>query len=121
MALGSQILPEGVDACCIACSSPLYFIPDSYPLSFHCRNGHYLTLTDLLDDLLSTRKKHTPSTLDCWRARACLLHELAKRALQSGHAFAAADYQDAANRLDQWVTKLRALLPRAPRQTRHSG
>lgn len=96
---------------CNACDGALFFLPDAYPLVFRCHNGHFLTLGDLLDRLLS-RDPGTSATVEVgWTETAVFLHKLAARALQCGHAFAAADFQDAATRVDRWVITLRTLVP----------
>lgn len=108
-ALGSELLTEEPEVCCIACSKALYFFPDFYPLSFYCVGGHFQTIEDLLDESLSAEKTLRPSTLEYWRRKALVLHDLARRALSSGHTLVAADLQDAAHRIDGWVANLQKL------------
>jgi hypothetical protein len=111
----------GLGANCIACDGDLYYVPDCYPLIFRCANAHCLTLEDLLSH------DHRPgaaepvnlpqSTLDAWVARARILHELSGTALRNGHAFMAADFQEAANRIEGWVSTLRSLLAKLGRSS----
>ena len=105
-ALGRELLPEQPDVCCIACNKALYFFPDFYPLAFYCAGGHFQTIEDLLDQSLSAEKN---STLESWKKKALVLHDLTRRALSSGHALVAADLQDAAHRIDGWVANLEKL------------
>ena len=104
---------------CLACDRDLHFVPDCYPLIFRCANGHFLTLGDLLshDEARETTGtvNLSQSTLDAWTARARILHELSRSALQNGHAFMAADFQEAANRIDGWVSTLKSLLTKLGR------
>lgn len=95
---------------CIVCGGPLTFFPDSYPLVFICDQGHGQTLRDVLDNLLLDRKLPRTSTVDFWEERIVLLRGLAARALRQGQIFAAADFQEAAGWVEQWVQTLRALL-----------
>jgi hypothetical protein len=113
---GSDPLPLEIVGC-IACDTQLYFLPDSYPLVFHCGNGHCFTITDLLDDPHLLDRMSRGSTVKCWEGKAYLLHDLAGRALRNGNAFTAADFQEAAGRFDNWVAQLRALSsPPVPHQ-----
>ena len=113
--LGGDPLPAEVDVRCIACGGGLYFLPDSYPLVFHCELGHFLTIEDLLDEFLPLGKTPIAPDLEFWERGARMLHELAARALEGGHALNAADFQDTAGRIDRWVGQLRLLLPRTSR------
>jgi hypothetical protein len=103
-------LPQGAKVGCIACSEPLYFLPDSYPLAFHCGNGHFLTVPDLLDGYLPQDRKAPMPALELWKQNAILFHRLAAQAMEGGHALVAADFQETAGRIDQWVAQLRTLL-----------
>ena len=93
-------LPNDAEVRCVACGSPLRFDPSSYPLIFRCESGHSLTIQDLLDEV---PPRH-------WRETCGLLQQLAGEALSSGHALAAADLQETADRFDQWLASLRKLL-----------
>ena len=95
---------------CIVCGGELNFAPDAYPLVFRCNEGHGQTLRDVLDELLLHRKSPRASTVDFWEERSLLLRGLAGRALREGHVFAAADFQEAAGWVEQWVDSLRLLL-----------
>jgi hypothetical protein len=108
---GGESLPEGARIDCNACGGTLYYFPDSYPLAFHCESGHFFTVRDLLDELLAHGRNAPTSTLQSWRGNAMLLRQMAGRALEGGHAFAAADLQETAHRIDLWVAKLQVLLP----------
>ena len=99
-----------LDVHCITCDRAVYFWPDSYPLAFHCEKGHFLTLSDLLNDALADPPA---PALELWPKRSSLLRRLASQSLERGHAFAAADFQEAANRVDRWVQNLRALLSKS--------
>jgi len=112
--LGGDLLPREAGVHCIACGDELYFLPDSYPLAFHCQSGHFLTIQDLLDEFLPLGK--TPDSLDLefWERSARLLHQLAARAMEERHALNAADFQDTADRITRWVAQLRLLVPRTP-------
>jgi len=107
---GGVPLPKDAEVRCIACGNPLYFFPDCYPLAFHCEDGHFQTVRDLLDELLPLRKAPQPTALEHWRRKSLLLEELAGRALTGGHALAAADLLETADRITCWVHSLRKLL-----------
>jgi hypothetical protein len=112
---GGIPLPEDADVCCIACGEPLYFLPDSYPLVFHCEGGHFLTVRDLLDESLPLAKKPRRPALECWRRKSLLFEDLAGQALLGGHALVAADLQETAGLIDMWAASLIKLLgPDAP-------
>jgi|SRR5882672_614033 len=99
---------------CIVCGGALNFRPEYYPLVFRCENGHSQTLRDILDELLLHRKTPHASTVECWEERMLLLRGLAEHALRRGQIFAAADFQEAAGWVEQWVRMLRLLLPDTP-------
>jgi hypothetical protein len=96
---------------CLACGDSLYFLPDSYPLVFHCEGGHFLTIRDLLDEALPAGRAPLPDALTHWGHKAQVLHQLAARSLERGQILVAADFQETAGRIDQWIQQLRALLP----------
>lgn len=108
--LGGVPLPEAFEARCLACSGPLYFNPDSYPLVLHCGSGHFLTVQDLLDASLPPGRTPPTAALQTWEQRCRLFEDLARDALVGGHALAAADLQETALRIDLWVLNLRKLL-----------
>jgi len=110
--LGGDPLPAEADVHCIACGSELYFLPDSYPLAFHCVEGHFLTIQDLLHEFLPLGKAPEVPNLEFWERSARLLHQLAARALELRHVLNAADFQEMAIRIDRWVAQLRTLLPK---------
>ena len=112
MTLGKPV-PGETDVRCIACGKSLFFLPDSYPLVFHCEDGHFLTIQDLLDEELPQGKTAPTAALEFWTRKAGHLRALAASSLGLGHAFIAADLQDTAGRIDQWVTQLKGLLARA--------
>jgi hypothetical protein len=109
--LGGDPLPQEADVHCIACDGDLFFLPDCYPLTFHCENGHFLTIRDLLDEFLPLGKTPNAPALEFWERSARLLHQLAGRALEQRHALNAADFKESADRIDQWTRQLRMLLP----------
>ena len=113
MSLGNDPVPGEVEVRCIACGRPLSFLPDSYPLVFHCGTGHFWTIQDLLDEELPQGKGTPMAAVEFWARKAGHLRGLAASSLGRGHAFIAADLQDTARRIDQWVTQLRGLLARA--------
>lgn len=106
---------RAAEDCCISCGEPLEFLPDSYPLVFRCGNDHLFTLEDLLNQDLPDGtppgdRVAVTLTMLRWRKRSRVLHGLANRAIGKGHAFVAADFKDAARRIDGWVLSLRRLL-----------
>jgi hypothetical protein len=111
--------PGGLGVSCLVCDGPLFFLPDCYPLIFRCANSHCLTLEDLLSHDLprgAVGPGNQPrAALDNWKSRARILHELSERALRNGHAFMAADFQEAAHRIEGWVSSLRSLLAKSGR------
>ena len=115
MKLGGDPIPLEAEVHCIACGNPLSFLPDSYPLAFHCEGGHWLTMQDLLDEGFPRPEGAPAAALTFWARQALLLHRLAGQALERGHAFIAADFQETAGRIDNWVAQLRTLLPKSGR------
>ncbi len=118
---GREPRSDGIDVRCHICGEQLPFLPDSYPLAFRCETGHLLILEDLLnhDDPrpAGTGETAVRTTLKSWKDRALLLRELAGRALRNGHAFAAADFQEAGNRIDDWAARLATMISTVePRQ-----
>jgi hypothetical protein len=96
---------------CVACGGNLTFLPYGYPFAFGCGQGHFLTLQALLDVFLPQARHPELSTLECWERKALLLRLLAQRALEVGHVFTAADFQEVAVRIDHWVATLRRMIP----------
>ncbi len=103
-------LLEEPDVFCPACGRSIAVRPHSYPLAFHCEGGHSLTLEDLLNDSLLRGEKSPATAFELWPQKVLLLRRLARRVLALGNALVAADLQESANRIDQWVSNLRALL-----------
>jgi hypothetical protein len=95
---------------CIACGGDLNFLPYAYPLTFGCSQGHFVTLQALLDVFLPQEQLPEMSALECWERKALLLRQLAQRALEVGHVFTAADFQEVADRIEHWVSTLRTML-----------
>jgi hypothetical protein len=95
---------------CVVCEETLHFLPDSYPLAFHCENGHFWTVQDLLDEFMPLGKTPPPSALEYWQRVSRQFHDLAARAHQGGHTLVAADFQETAVRIDEWERALRRLL-----------
>src|SRR5689334_10236831 len=81
---------------CTVCGGDLNFLPYAYPFTFGCSQGHFVTLQGLLDVLLPQEQLPEPSALECWERKAFLLRQLAQRALEVGHVFTAADFQEVA-------------------------
>lgn len=96
---------------CVVCGGSLTFLPYAYPFAFGCPQGHFLTLQALLDVNLSQTRHPELSPLECWEHKAILLRHLAQRALEVGHVFTAADFQEVAVRIDHWVATLRNMIP----------
>jgi hypothetical protein len=101
---------EDTQVRCVVCAGALYFLPDSYPLAFHCEDGHFWTVKDLLDEFMPLGKTPPPSALEYWQRVARQFHELAARAHQGRHPLVAADFKETAVRIDQWEQALRRLL-----------
>jgi hypothetical protein len=118
--LGGELLPRDAEVRCIACGDSIYFLPDSYPLAFHCENGHFLTVQDLLEEYLPAEKTPQPCALEYWESKSRLLQELARRALSGGYALIAADFQETAGRIDGWGKNLQKLLAGNPGPVGHS-
>ena len=116
--LGGPAPSEGLGALCLACDAPLSLAPDCYPLVFRCPRDHFFTLNDLLDydfPKETMRPGERPwHTLSTWEARARLLHEFSGRAFRDGHAFVAADFKEAARRVERWTSSLKMLLGELP-------
>ncbi|HLY10586.1 MAG TPA: hypothetical protein VKW04_14880 [Planctomycetota bacterium] len=110
VAEGDPLVEEGFPVC-TECGGKLSFLTYSYPFTFGCVQGHFMTLQALLDVLLTRAPASELSALDCWDRKAVLLRQLAQRALEVGHVFTAADLQEVALRIDHWVTTLRSLRP----------
>ncbi|HVR87645.1 MAG TPA: hypothetical protein VMU54_25185 [Planctomycetota bacterium] len=104
----------GLGVACSTCDRPLRFIPDCYPLVFRCENAHLFTLEEILDHDLPGAcffKDGLPwSTLRNWEQRARLFHALSGCALRNGHPLIAADFKEAANRFEGWISSLGTLL-----------
>ena len=114
MVLDEELSPPNVGASCLACRRPLSLAPDCYPLVFRCGSGHLFTLRDLLDHDFPKEEfgplGRTRLTLRNWEARARMLHDLSGRALRDGNALAAADFKEAAGRIERWSNSLRTLI-----------
>jgi hypothetical protein len=100
-------LPRDTEVHCISCGGALFFLPDAYPLAFHCDQGHFQTIRELLDG--SSLQGHRPpaGALEYWGAKSVLLYQMAASALEQGHVFLAADFQETADRIDLWVSFLK--------------
>ena len=101
---------EDAEASCPACDRAIALQPSAYPLAFHCAGGHSLTLEDLLNDALLCGDRSPASAFELWPEKVILLRRLAGKALGLGNTLVAADLQEAATRIDQWVSNLRVLL-----------
>ena len=95
---------------CLACGAPLAIRPGSHPLAFVCAKGHSLTLQELLDGSLLRGETEPRDAFERWPRKVRLLHGLADQALRLGHPLPAADLQEAAARIDGWISHLRVLL-----------
>jgi len=114
---GHQRLPqrgpisEDGSVSCVSCGGRLSFLSYGYPFTFGCERGHFLTLQSLLDVFLPQEQSEEASALECWERKSRLMRHLAKHALQLGHVLTAADFQEAAVRIDHWVSTLRSMMP----------
>ena len=101
---------------CLACDRALAFLPERHPFSLRCENAHLFTLWDLFDQAFPRNPREgidlARSTLNTWESHARTLHALSGCALWDGHALAAADFQEAANRFERWGKSLATLLAR---------
>jgi len=106
----------GLGVACITCDHPLSFIPNCYPLVFRCENGHRFSLEQLLEVELPGaaffRDGLPWSTLRNWEQRARLFHSLSGCAMRNGNPLVAADFKEAANRFEGWISSLGMLLAR---------
>jgi hypothetical protein len=107
---GVNPLSQDSSVNCIACGGDLNFLPYAFPFTFACSQGHFVTLQALLDVFLPQEQLPEPSALECWERKAFLLRQLAQRALEVGHVFTAADFQEVADRIEHWVSTLRNML-----------
>ena len=87
----------------VACTPSLDCVPEAYPSVSHCEN------TQLFMDI-PMEYRLAWSTLKQWEQRARLLQELSRCALHNRQAMEAADFREAANRLEGWVVSLSKLL-----------
>lgn len=108
--LGGIPLPGNAEVGCIACGQSLHLLPDSYPLVFHCQAGHFMTVQDLLEELLPMGRAPQPSAVEYWSRTSLFIEELAARALECGHVRLASDLEEAADRLCYWTESLKTLL-----------
>jgi hypothetical protein len=99
---------------CLACDRTLSFLPERHPFSLRCENAHLFTLQDLLDQAFPRNPRPgidlARSTLNTWESHARTLHALSGCALWDGHALAAADFREAADRFERWGKTLAKLL-----------
>ncbi len=86
---------------CDVCTEPLHLLPDSRPLLLCCERGHFVTVQNLLDRDVSRDALSSPATMLIWQERALSMAALAGRALLMGHAFLAADLQEAVRRIEE--------------------
>ena len=106
--------PGSTGITCPRCHSALSL--DSDPLQVRCLHQHLHTLEELLhrdfpkgDD---ARKDLPPSLLRIWEHQALMLRELSASALRNGHALIAADFREAATRIEGWMSSLSSLMSR---------
>src|SRR5687767_1525901 len=122
--MGSEVGGLTLSSCepgeitCHACLEALALVPDSRPLLFHCAEGHYYTLSQLLDGIHARGLVQLVAELRTWRKRAIEFYRLAGWALSNGHAFAAADLQDAGRRIDERIVTLGSALAATDDRTR---
>jgi len=88
---------------------------DSNPLQVRCVNQHLHTLEELLHRDFAkndAQKDLPPSMLRIWEHQALMLRELSASALRNGHALIAADFREAATRIEGWMSSLSSLMAR---------
>jgi len=97
---------------CPVCQSPLSL--DSDPPLFRCLHQHRHTIEELLhlgfpkgDDAEAALPW---SMLKIWEHQARVLRELSASALRNGHALIAADFREAATRIEGWMSCLSSLM-----------
>ena len=103
-----QKSPESVDVSCRRCGSALRLLSDSYPLVFRCENAHLLHWADLLKGDIPPGG--SVPLLRIWEQEVRMLHELSGCALHHGRTLVAADFKDAADRIEGWMASLLSLL-----------
>jgi len=103
-----QLSPASVDVSCRKCGGPLHLLSESYPLVFCCDNDHLLRWRDLLD--LDLPEDGPLPILRIWKHEARMLHELSGCALHHGRTLIAADFKEAAVRIEGWISSLHSLL-----------
>jgi len=105
-----QLSPPGLEAFCRSCGSPLHLLPDTYPLIFLCDREHLHAWVDLFKDDLPGGGP--PPMLKIWEQEVRLLHKLSSSALHHGRTFVAADFKEAADRIEGWISSFQSLLSR---------
>jgi len=93
-------------------------LPEAYPPVFCQEKASLLALEE---QGIPPEDRLAWSTLRRWEQRARLLHELSGCALRNGHALEAADYKEAANRLEGWIASLFKLLTKRRSRTAEAG
>src|SRR5258708_26855783 len=99
-----QKSPDLVDVSCRRCGSPLHLVSDAVPLVFSCDNAHLLRWRDLLE--VDFPGSGPMPLLRTWEQEARMLHELSGCALHHGRALVAADFKEAALRIEGWISML---------------
>ncbi|HVR83241.1 MAG TPA: hypothetical protein VMU54_02950 [Planctomycetota bacterium] len=97
----------GRDLVYVQCTHSHETLGDAYPPILPPENEPLLTPEDRA---IPSADRRAWSTLKQWQLRARLLHELSGCALRSGQALEAADFEEAADRLECWVACLFKLL-----------
>jgi hypothetical protein len=109
--------PRGPGIRCLACDRSLSLLLVRHPFALRCENAHRFTLWDLLDQAFPSDphpgSNPARSTLTTWEGRARTLQAFSACALRDGHALAAADFQEAADRFERWGKSLATLLARS--------
>lgn len=99
---------------CRKCQSPMRL--NFYPLLFLCDQHHRLTLEEVLHHDLQQRDPDSGdlpwSMLKVWEQRARKLHEISGCAFVNGHSLIAADFLEAAHRIEDWMSSLSSVMAR---------
>ena len=102
----------------MTCDQSYCCIPEAYPPVFRQEKASLLALEE---QGIPREDRLAWSTLRQWEQRARLLHELSGCALRNGHALEAADYKEAATRLEGWIASLFKLLTKRLSRTAEAG
>lgn len=114
-----MVLPKESDAgnpgvSCRKCHSPLRL--NFHPLLLRCEHDHLQTLEEALHHDLregDCERGVIPwSMIRVWEHQARKLHELSGCAYVNGDSLVAADFQEAAHRIEDWMASLSTVMAR---------